>query len=222
MERAVANLGNKLSFNEELANEYSDVLDSLQGLSKEYKQEFDNYYVLPKTNIFSIDNLLEYMKVEAIKNNIEFKLELNCEISEMIEKHISKNKLETLLSDHISDSIIAINSSDNANRKIKVIMGKTKEFYEICILDTGIEFEIETLLKLGLERITTHKDSGGTGIGFMTTFETLKECKASLVIEEYKKEDYTKSVNVIFDGKSEYNINSYRVEKINYKTRIIQ
>ena len=111
MERAVANLGNKLSFNEEFANEYSDVLDSLQNLSKEYKQEFDNYYILPKTNIFSVDNLLEYMKIEALKNNIEFELEINCEISEMVQKYISKNKLETLLGDHITDAIIAINSS---------------------------------------------------------------------------------------------------------------
>ena len=90
----------------------------------------------------------------------------------------------------------------------------------IQVLDTGIEFEIETLLKLGLERTTTHRDSGGTGIGFMTTFETLKECNASLVIEEYNNEkDYKKSLNIIFDGKSEYNINSYRAEKIKLQNK---
>lgn len=223
MEKAIGNFGNKLSFNEEFAKEYSDILDSLKDLSKEYKQEFENYNILPKTNIFSIDNLLDYMKTEAIRNNIEFELEINQNINELIEKHISKNKLETLLGDHIADAITAINASDNSYKKIKVILGKDKEFYKISVLDTGIEFEIETLLKLGLERITTHKDSGGTGIGFMTTFETLKECKASLVIEEYNNEkDYTKSVNVIFDGKNEYNIKSYRAEKINYQTRTIE
>lgn len=57
----------------------------------------------------------------------------------------------------------------------------------MCIYDSGIEFELETLKKLGLERITTHKKTGGSGIGFMTTFETLKECKASLIIEENMK-----------------------------------
>lgn len=223
MEKAIGNFGDKLNFNEEFAKEYSEILDSLKNLSKEYKQEFENYNILPKTNIFSLDNLLDYMKTEAIRNNIEFDLEINGNINELIEKHISKSKLETLLGDHITDAIIAINARDNSNKKIKVIMGKDKEFYKISVLDTGIEFEIETLLKLGLERITTHKDSGGTGIGFMTTFETLKECKASLVIEEYNNEkDYTKSVNVIFDGKSEYNINSYRAEKINYQTRTIE
>ena len=220
MEKAIGNFGDKLSFNEEFAKEYSDILDSLKDLSKEYKQEFENYNILPKTNIFSIDNILDYMKTEAIRNNIEFDLEINENINELIEKHISKNKLETLLGDHIADAITAINSSDNHSRKIKVIISKSEELYKISVLDTGIEFEIETLLKLGLERITTHRDSGGTGIGFMTTFETLKECKASLVIEEYNNEkDYTKSVNVIFDGKSEYNINSYRAEKIKLQNK---
>jgi len=218
MEKAIGNFGDKWRFNEEFAKEYSDILDSLKDLSKEYKQEFENYNILPKTNIFSIDNLLDYMKTEAIRNNIEFDLEINGNINELIEKHISKNKLETLLGDHIADAIIAINASDSSDRRIKVIIGKSEELYKISILDTGKEFEIETLSKLGLERITTHKDSGGTGIGFMTTFEALKECKASLVIEEYNNEnDYTKSVNIIFDGKSEYRIKSYRVIEIELK-----
>ena len=76
---------------------------------------------------------------------------------------------------------------------------------------------IQTLLKLGLELATTHKDQGGTGIGFITTFETLKETKASLVIEENHPEndkDYTKCVSIKFDGKNEYKIISYRADKI--------
>ena len=61
--------------------------------------------------------------------------------------------------------------------------------------------------------------TGGTGIGFMTTFETLKECKASLIIEEYNKQEYTKAVIIKFDDKNEYRIHSYRVEEIKNKTQ---
>lgn len=88
--------------------------------------------------------------------------------------------------------------------------------YELSIYDTGVEFDIPTLLKLGTEPITTHKNDGGSGLGFMTTFETLKSCKASLVIEEYDAAvtNYTKSVTVRFDGKCEYRIYSYRADKI--------
>ena len=221
MEQAVTKLGNKLKANEEFAEEYADILDSLNELSKEYKEEvasISKESKLPKTNIFSIDNLLEYMKLEAEKSKIGFKLKVNFDINEIIENKISKNRLETLLADHIKDAIIAINSSENKERKIKVSFDKDKE-YQIKFYDTGIEFEVETLLNLGLERTTTHKMTGGTGIGFMTTFETLKECKASLIIEEYNKQEYTKAVIIKFDDKSEYRIHSYRAEEIKNKTQ---
>ena len=54
----------------------------------------------------------------------------------------------------------------------------------------------------------------------MTTFETLKECKGSLIIEEYNPEttSYTKSVTIKFDGKNKYKICSYRAEKIKEQT----
>ena len=91
---------------------------------------------------------------------------------------------------------------------------KIDDIYEIKIYDTGIEFEIETLLKLGKEQVTTHKDSGGTGIGFMTTFETLKESKGSLIIEEDNSENYSKAIIIKFDNKCEYKIRSYRADEI--------
>lgn len=221
MEKAVTKLGYRLQANEEFAEEYADIFDSLNELSKEYKEEvasISKESKLPKTNIFSIDNLLEYMKLEAEKSKIGFELKVNFDINEIIENKISKNRLETLLADHIKDAIIAINSSENKERKIKVSFDKDKE-YQIKFYDTGIEFEVETLLNLGLERTTTHKMTGGTGIGFMTTFETLKECKTSLIIEEYNKQEYTKAVIIKFDDKSEYRIHSYRAEEIKNKTQ---
>lgn len=71
----------------------------------------------------------------------------------------------------------------------------------------------------GLKRITTHKSTGGSGIGFMTTFETLKQCKASLIIEEYSDLEYTKAVIIKFDNKNEYRIHSYRAEEIKNKIK---
>ncbi len=219
MERAVIKLGNEMQANTEFAEEYGDILDSLSELSKEYKAEVESINKtnkLPKTNIFSIDNLLDYMRQEAEKSKIEFKLEIEFDIKEIIENKIPKNKLETLLTDHIRDAIIAIENSENENKKIEVKFSN-KEFYQVEFYDTGIEFEIETLLNIGLERTTTHKATGGTGIGFMTTFETLKECKASLEIEEFNNKEYTKAVIIGFDGKNEYRIHSYRAEEIKNK-----
>lgn len=220
MEKAVTKLGTKLQANEEFAEEYGDILSSIKKLSKEYKEEVASVIKetkLPKTNIFSIDNLLEYMKQESEKDKIDFKLNLDFDINEILETKIPQNKLETMLADHIRDAIIAINCSENKDRRIKVVLDKEDNNYQIKFYDTGIEFEIETLSNLGLKRITTHKSTGGSGIGFMTTFETLKQCKASLIIEEYSDLEYTKAVIIKFDNKNEYRIHSYRAEEIKNK-----
>ena len=203
----------------EFGDEFLNFEKQVQKLSKEYTMEMEKNIEnkIPKTGIFGIDNILEYMNQEATKINIKFNVKINGNINYMIENIVEQSKLETMLGDHIKDAIIAINSSNNTNKNILLILGIIDEHYEVRIYDTGIEFEIPTLLKLGLEQITTHKETGGSGIGFMTTFETLKNTKASLIIEEkhpMNKTDYTKAVRIKFDGKNEYRIYTYRAEEI--------
>ena len=205
----------------EFGTDFGDIQKQINKISEEYSKEMQENIKhekqLVKTGIFGIDNILEYMKKEAEKSNIKFELKINANIKYMIENIIDQSKLETLLGDHIKDAIIAINHSNNTYRSILTIIAIIEDCYEICIYDTGIEFEIETLLNLGTKPITTHKETGGSGIGFMTTFQTLKETKASLIIEEkheMNNTDYTKAVRIRFDGKNEYRISSYRAEKI--------
>ena len=55
------------------------------------------------------------------------------------------------------------------------------------------------------------KNLGGGGIGFMTTFETLRKAYASLIITEFENQaPFTKSVAFRFDGENNYIIQSYR------------
>ncbi len=205
----------------EFGDEFADFEEAVKNVSEEFSSEMKHAVIirknLPKTGVFGVDNLLEYMCKESAKNGIDFDVKINGNILFMVQKIIDSKMLETLLGDHIKDAIIAINSSQNTYKNILVTIGIVKECYEISIYDTGIEFEIDTLLKLGLERITTHKSTGGSGIGFMTTFETLAKAKASLIIEEkhpITNNDYTKIVRIRFDGKKEYRIKSYRQNEI--------
>ncbi len=205
--------------NMEASGELS-IIDQIKNMTDEYstkQQEINNVSSIPKTGITEIDDMFAYMQSECNKNKIEFILKINGNIYHLINNIIAKDRLVTLIGDHLRDAIIAINNSSNTYRSIMAILGMKDNTYEFRVYDTGIEFEIETLLKLGLEPATTHKDQGGTGIGFITTFETLKETKASLVIEENHPEndkDYTKCVSIKFDGKNEYKIISYRADKI--------
>lgn len=215
----------------EFGEDFINFEKQINNVSEEYTKEIEDSIQhknhLEKTGIFGIDNILEYMSNEAIKHNIKFNLKIHENIQYMIENIIDQSKLETLLGDHIKDAIIAINSSENTYKELLVEIGEIENCYQVCIYDTGIEFEISTLLNLGLKAITTHKLTGGSGIGFMTTFETLKATKASLIIEErhpIDDKDYTKAVRIKFDGEHEYRICSYRSKEIQNKkkdTRII-
>ena len=161
--------------------------------------------------------MLRYMQSECNKNKIEFILKLNGRIQPMINNLIDKYDLETLLADHIRNAIIAVEHSENINRSIMVKLGKTDGEYGLSIYDSGIEFKIETLKNLGKTPSTTHAEEGGTGMGFMNTFETLKKYKASLKIEEIgkpSKDNYTKVISIKFDNQNDYNIKSYRQEEI--------
>ena len=193
---------NILNIVNELTNEYSKECEIIKGLN-----------VLPKTNIVEIDNMFKYMQTECAKNNIDFKLNIQDSLEPLINNYIPKSRLETLLGDHIRDAINAVNKSEKTNKEIMVVLGLKDGVYEICILDNGVEFRIDTLLKLGKEQVTT----GGTGIGFLTTFETLKETKASLVISELQDLEYTKSVAFVFNNRCEYVVNSYNAEAIKEK-----
>ncbi|MDP4120432.1 MAG: hypothetical protein Q8876_05175 [Bacillota bacterium] len=204
----------------EIAPEFANVIEQIKTMSQEYKNEIQEKLpkkkALPTTKIQSIDSLFTYFQLESSKSNIDFNLKITGSIPYMIEKLIPQNKLETLIGDHIRDAIIAINFSENTYRSILVLLGEMNDCNELCVFDSGIEFQIDTLLSLGLKAITTHKDTGGSGIGFMTTFETMKECKASLIIEEKQpnKFDFTKSVSIRFDGKNQFVIKSYRAKEI--------
>ena len=205
---------NQLQLNTEFANEL-DLSDKLKEISDTYSSNVTNL-TLPKTGIENIDDILEYMQSECTKNNINFELQLNGNIFSMVTTVINKEKLEILLADHIKNAIIAINSSENINKSILVRLGLINNIYSIYFYDSGIEFDEKVLSSLGKEQITTHKDIGGTGCGFLNTFDTLKEFNASLEINEISapcKDNYTKSIVIKFDGKNDFTINSYKKQE---------
>lgn len=192
--------------------EAGEVKDRLNEIRKDLYKEKEATE-LSKTGIPQIDDMLKFMQSECIKNKIDFELQLKGNIHHMTNKLIAKEDLETLLADHIKNAIIAINHTENVNRSILVKLGKIDETYGLYIYDSGIEFEKETLENLGKKPSTTHKDEGGTGMGFMNTFDTLRKCNASLIIEEYNKpskDNYTKALMIKFDNKNEFKVESYR------------
>ena len=200
--------------------EYKDgLLRDIQTLAKERgeliaKEQLDSK-LLPSTGNHLIDSAINDLYIKAAAHGIDYNLTVSATVDEIIGKYISQTDLQTLLSDHIKDAIIAVESRGEAGGKILVNLSMQNENYCIDIYDNGVDFDVDTLSKLGLERVTTHADSGGSGIGFMTTFETLKKVYASLIITEFENQTpFTKSVSFRFDGEGAFIIHSYRSEEL--------
>lgn len=209
---------NQLLIKNDITNT-NNIKEEIEEITKEMQTETTKVE-LAKTGINEIDNMLIYMQSECIKNKIDFELQINGNIHQMINKYITKQDLEILIADHIKNAIIAILHSKNINKNILVRLGLIDGYYSLYIYDSGIEFEIKTLINLGETPSTTHANDGGTGMGFMNTFDTLRKYKASIMIHEYGKpaeDNFTKLIKIIFDHKYEYKISSYREKEIKEK-----
>lgn len=210
-QRALEYKLNELMLNTEISDEL-DISHKIKDVSKQFLTA-STVLDIPKTEIPEIDDMLNFLQHECSENNIDFDLQLNGNLYHMVNTFIPKEDLEILLADHIKNAIIAINSSDNINRSILVRLGLIDNYYSLYVYDSGVEFETDTLSNLGKKPVTTHDNNGGTGFGFMNTFDTLKKYNASLIINELNPpcpDNYTKSIVIKFDDKHDFIVNSYR------------
>ena len=195
---------NKLLMNSENAEELG-LQEKLKNIAGQLQENL-KLPKLDKTGITEIDDMLEVMQEECRLNGIDFNLQLNGNIYQMTNNYVTKEELTILLADHIKDAIIAINHTDNINKSIMVRLGKIDDCFGLYIYDSGVEFSKEIFEKLGKEPITSYANEGGTGMGFMNTFDTLKKHNASLIIESIGKpckDNYTKVIRIRFDNKRE-------------------
>jgi signal transduction histidine kinase len=167
---------------------------------------------LPTTKIKMLDDLFALFAERCKASQIEFDLIVNGSIPYMVEHILEQGELETMVGDLLQNALVAIDAGSNPFRSVLAVLGLEDGHYALTVFDSGIPFEVGTLARLGLERVTTHADDGGTGVGFMKTFEFLREYAASLVISarEPGSAGHTKSVKVLFDGEGRYVIETYR------------
>ena len=188
-----------------LANERGELIEKEQRDSK----------LLPSTGNILIDGTIGDLYIKAVAHGIDFDLTVSETVDEIIGKYISQTELQTLLCDHIKDAVIAVDAAGKDNGRILVELSVKNGDYTIAVFDNGVDFYPEMLAKLGKERVTTHAENGGSGIGFMTTFETLRKAHASLIITEFEnKTPFSKSVSFIFNGENSFIIKSYRAEQL--------
>ena len=97
-------------------------------------------------------------------------------------------------------------------------MGVIGDILQIDIYDDGVAFPLFILDEFGKRGNT----EGGTGNGITDMLELLEKHKATYQLTEYEKEDtFTKGISIIWDGKNERWIDSYRNSEISNKSILL-
>lgn len=191
----------------------SDEINSI----KTYRQELlcEEPFVensIPQTNLAGVDAIISFMLKEASTHGITLQFHFDKEV--FSSKHFTASEMDLvhLLSDLLQNAIIATRHA--GGKSIELSFQSLKGTPAISVSDSGIPFEIDTYMKLGMCEASTHLDEGGTGIGLVDIWSFKKKYHASLVIEELDDSIYTKRLSLLFDAKNKYLIVSNRYQQI--------
>lgn len=174
------------------------LLQELNRFSKERSETLHAYEsgsaALPETGLFSVDTMIRYLHQRALKHKIEFQLSLEGELAGITDV-ICEQDLCTIIADLGENAVIATRESEIKN--IRLSMERKPDGYALYFYDSGEPFAKEVLENLGKKRYTTHAETGGSGIGLMTTSELVAKYHGAFYItDEEIPEPYTKCVVV--------------------------
>ena len=134
---------------------------------------------------------------------IEFQFLLSHPLTAAIPSHSPEKEFSHLLSDLLENAIIAAKSSPSGT--VQIHMGMFDKIYTLKVINTGNPFPIEVLQDLGINRHTTHKDSGGSGIGLMDIWKIKEDYSATLLIDEItasSSETTSTTINILFNNRN--------------------
>ena len=218
MEHAVSEfLVMDLSDKEKAVERANTLLIEIQKLSEDRNNTVTEIYARKykhhNTGITELDTMLNYMEKRAYGEHIELSIQSAVNLRDLVPNTISAEDLSHVLSDLLENAIIA--TKGHTVPIIQLQFYRTGKDFILEIADNGTPFEATSLVNFGLEQITTHADTGGSGIGLMDIWKLKEKYSASLHISEYDTNaPYTKKITLIFNKKNRYTISTTRKEEL--------
>lgn len=205
-----------LASNSETSEELSTLLSSLNELSNErndaIKDYSANYISTPLTSNHSINAAIAYLEKKAKEFSVALNFSINADFLYLFKSYVSQTEFITLFCDLCENAIRS--ASFNSEGKVLVKID-TSNVPVLEIYDNGNHFDVSVIANWGKQKITTHKNSGGHGIGMLTCFKIVKNLKASFVLDEkISSSSYCKSIKILFDTQDKINILTDRQELI--------
>lgn len=170
----------------------------------------------PQTGDGMLDGMLLFLQNSAQKRRVRFTFALRGDM-QILDGRIDRTQFNTIFTDLGENAFIAAGENGNAFAEIDL----EGDCPLIRFYDDGAQFAANVIAGLGKKRITTHRETGGSGIGMFTLFEILRKYNASFRLDEKPdKLPYTKCITIAFDGLNECKIRTEREEiKALRKTR---
>ena len=170
------------------------------------------------TGIPALDTLLDYFDRRAEARKMEFTVNIAPNLAAYVPSKISSEDMTHLLADLLENAIIAV--APCASRKIRLQIYPYRKWFVIELSDTGIPFQEKSLLQFGIQQLTTHESSGGSGIGLMDIWKLKEKYHASIHITEYRDTaPFSKRITFLLDHRSQYLIRTWRFEELRTKSR---
>ena len=170
------------------------------------------------TGIPALDTLLDYFDRRAEARKMEFTVNIAPNLATYVPSKISSEDITHLLADLLENAIIAV--APCASRKIRLQIYTYRKWFVIELSDTGIPFQENSLLQFGIQQLTTHESSGGSGIGLMDIWKLKEKYHASIHITEYRDTaPFSKRITFLLDHRNQYLIRTWRFEELRTKSR---
>lgn len=207
MELAVSQLLFSLSQDEDQkirVEQARNLLEQLKTLSQERAGIIHNYEAmsqkLPSLGLSGLDALFCFMMQKANMAGIAFDVQVDEGADKTLIQNISDSDACTLLADLVENALIAAGHSQQ-EKAVQVELGTNGGVFHIRVCDSGDLIPTEVLERWGKERITTHADTGGSGIGMMTIHELCQKYNASFYTQPLQDMlPYHKYICIQFDG----------------------
>lgn len=192
-----------------------DFLDYMNSSIKERNGTFFNYHnrnkELPLTGDPGIDSMVRHMAARAYEQGININFICLANVKHLTQETISSGDLAKLIGDLIENSIIA--ERDCEIKEILLSIQVRDGCYALDIADTGAAFVPAVIERLGIEPVTTHADTGGSGLGMLSILEITKKVKASFVCDDALNErPFSKRISICFDDLCQIRIRTSRPE----------
>ena len=168
---------------------------------------------ISKTHIGAVDLILQYTAQRAEDEGVVFTFTTAGRVKTLFDGVLSGDELSTVLGDLLDNALAAVRYADTKNIRLHIAVMNGAPV--ISVMDSGADFEPDTIRRLGVECATTHPGDGGSGLGLMSVFDTLRRHCASFELDETIRERdklYKKAVLLCFDGLSKTRIRSDRKE----------